>query len=266
MNDREALHLTLAGHYQDCESKGYKPIYLALYGSQNYDLATPESDVDSKAIVLPTLDDIVYSRAPVSTTVTHSDGSLTDVKDIRLMFDCFKKQNVNFIEILFTDYWLGDPTYDTEILSMRSHAEEIAHYNNYAALNCMKGMALEKFKALCHPYPTIKWKIDKWGYDGKQLSHILRMYDFLVRFAQGESYKKCLIAKPLSRNNQLAAKRQEYNLENAQFVAQRTVEHCSEFLKEYMETTPVCVNESTNNFLMDLTANILRKKFKSELE
>ena len=34
-------------------------------------------------------------------------------------------------------------------------------------------------KALCHPYPTTQWKIEKWGYDGKQLSHLMRLFFFL---------------------------------------------------------------------------------------
>ena len=43
-------------------------------------------------------------------------------------------------------------------------------------------MCYEKQKALCHPYPTIKWKIDKWGYDGKQLHHIIRLKDFIDNY------------------------------------------------------------------------------------
>ena len=46
-------------------------------------------------------------------------------------------------------------------------------------------MAMEKDKALCHPYPNIKDKIDKYGYDGKQLSHCARLYEFIVRFKDG---------------------------------------------------------------------------------
>ena len=34
-----------------------------------------------------------------------------DIKDIRLYFDNFKKQNINFVEILFTDFYLVNPKY-----------------------------------------------------------------------------------------------------------------------------------------------------------
>ena len=264
--EKEKLLLNLATHWQDCQEAGFHPIYLALYGSQNYDLATPESDVDSKAIVLPSLEDILRNRPMVSTTIFHKDGSLTDVKDIRLMFAAFKKQNVNFLEILFTEYWVCDQFYEEEVKKLREQAELIAHFCNHAAWNCMKGMALEKHKALCHPYPTIKWKIDKWGYDGKQLSHILRMHDFLTRFAEGESYRDCLISDPESRRMQLAAKRQEFTLEDAKATADYYVEKTSVFLASKMETAPLCVDETASNFLDDLSAEVLTKKIKQELK
>ena len=40
-----------------------------------------------------------------------------------------------------------------------------------------------KLKALKHPYPTIVDKINKYGYDPKQLHHILRMNDFIKKYA-----------------------------------------------------------------------------------
>ena len=51
--------------------------------------------------------------------------------------------------------------------------EEIIDYPRL--LKACYGMTLEKCKALCHPYPTIKDKIDKWGFDPKQLHHIIRL-------------------------------------------------------------------------------------------
>ena len=37
--------------------------------------------------------------------------------------------------------------------------------NNLKLLNGISGMAQEKHKALEHPYPSIKEKIEKYGYD-----------------------------------------------------------------------------------------------------
>ena len=56
-----------------------------LYGSLSL-RETPKSDLDFKAVIVPTLDDIVFGRRLVSTTHEFDiDGvqGLVDVKDIR---------------------------------------------------------------------------------------------------------------------------------------------------------------------------------------
>ena len=178
-------------HYPDLEL-----FCLCLQGSQNYelDIYTNEykSDIDTKVIIIPSLEDVVMNRKPISTTHVLPNNEHLDIKDIRLYFDNFKKQNINFLEILFTNYYLVNPKYEDLWQLLVYFREEIAHYNKNAALRCMAGMSMEKRKALCHPYPSIIDKIEKYGYDGKQLHHIIRMYDFICGYAQGDSFKKCL--------------------------------------------------------------------------
>ena len=77
---------------------------IFLQGSQNYRLETEFSDVDTKLMVTPTLDEICFNRAPHSTTHVRANDEHIDFKDIRLMLQTFRKQNLNFLEILFTDY------------------------------------------------------------------------------------------------------------------------------------------------------------------
>ena len=127
-------------HYDKLVELGYNVVGVFLYGSQNYELDYEGSDVDSKAIVLPTLNDIVLNKQPISTTVDMEDNCLCDVKDIRKMFECFKKQNINFIELLFTQYYVLNEEYKELYQPMIDNNELIARYNNYASLNCMSGM------------------------------------------------------------------------------------------------------------------------------
>ena len=70
-------------HYDKLVELGYNVVGVFLYGSQNYELDYEGSDVDSKAIVLPTLNDIVLNKQPISTTIDMGDNCLCDVKDIR---------------------------------------------------------------------------------------------------------------------------------------------------------------------------------------
>lgn len=87
---------------------------IFLQGSQNYGLETPKSDVDTKLIVTPTFDEVVLNKKPISTTHVRANNEHTDLKDIRLMLATFRKQNLNFIEILFTPYAWVNPLFESE--------------------------------------------------------------------------------------------------------------------------------------------------------
>mgnify|MGYP002624493148 CR=1 FL=1 len=128
---------------------------LCLQGSQNYGMADEESDVDSKMLILPTLEDLVLNNKSISHTLEMPDNQEhIDIKDAREYFKIFKKSNINFVEILFTDYWIVNHKYSDLWLELRRHREELARINPYAAVSCMKGMASEKYHALCHEYPS----------------------------------------------------------------------------------------------------------------
>lgn len=151
------------------------------------------SDIDTKVVILPSFEDIVLNKEPKSTTIVLENNEHIDVKDIRVMFETYKKQNVNFIETIFTEFKIVNPKYKELVQPLFDNNEEIAHINYNQALRCMAGMSMEKLKALQHPYPTIIDKIEKFGYDPKQLHHILRMNDFIIKYSQGKPYKECLI-------------------------------------------------------------------------
>lgn len=152
-------------HYDTVKDLGYEIVGLFLQGSQNYELDYEDSDIDTKAIVLPKFNDFVLNAKPVSFTYIMENEEHIDIKDIRVIFDTFLKQNINYIEILFTKYKIINPKYQELIQPLFEHNEAIAHYNTIAAVNCITGMALEKQKALEHPYPSIIHKIEKFGHD-----------------------------------------------------------------------------------------------------
>lgn len=178
MSDKEIMS-RMQEHYSEVEKQRYEIVGLFLQGSQNYCLAYEDSDIDTKAIVLPKFNDFVMSRKPVSHTHVMDNDEHIDIKDIRVMFENIKKQNINFVEILFTKYKIINPKYQHLFQLMFTNKEIIARYNTYAALNCMAGMSMEKYKALEHPYPATLEKINKFGYDPKQLHHIIRITEFM---------------------------------------------------------------------------------------
>ena len=247
-------------HYPDLEL-----FCLCLQGSQNYglDIYTNEykSDIDTKVIIIPSLEDVVMNRKPISTTHVLPNNEHLDIKDIRLYFDNFKKQNINFLEILFTNYYLVNPKYEDLWQLLVYFREEIAHYNKNAALRCMAGMSMEKRKALCHPYPSIIDKIEKYGYDGKQLHHIIRMYDFICGYAQGDSFKKCLKSYVHSRM-MMKAKLNQYSLEEAIQLAD-FFDLNTKTVKDLNLTEQDEINKTALKVLNDIQYAVIKRKIKA---
>lgn len=163
------------------QAKGYRVIYCALYGAQNYNLQRDKSDYDYKAIVVPTLKDIVFNSKPVSETINLPFDGQVDVKDVRLMIDQWKKGATNFVELLFTDWFWVNPDY-SPMFWFRLNRDKIAHANEESSLKAMVGMIKEKYNALNHPYPVQVEEIEEFGYASKQLSHEMRLLAMMSQF------------------------------------------------------------------------------------
>lgn len=253
----------LEEHYIEVEKMGYEIVGVFLQGSQNYNLSYENSDIDSKAILLPKFNDFVLNKSPISTTHIMENNEHVDKKDIRLMFDCFKKQNINFVEILFTKYKIINPKYESLIQPLFDNNELIARYNNYASVNCIAGTSMEKYKALEHPYPSIIDKIEKFGFDGKQLHHIVRLNQFIKRYLAGELYADCLIAN--DKDYLISLKKNEISLAEAREIAKRLSDETYQIKTDYMNSTPLQVNKEVETILNDVLINVLKYNFKNEI-
>lgn len=245
-------------------SLGYNVLGVFLQGSQNYQLSYSGSDIDTKAILIPSFEDFVLNRKPVSTTLILPSNEHLDIKDIRLMHECFEKQNINFIEILFTKYKYINPEYEAIYQPMFDNNEKIAHYKNYTAVNCIAGMVFEKRKALCHPYEGLRAKIEKYGYDNKQLHHIVRCEEFLRRYIGGVSYANCLI--PTNPQHLINIKASYiYSLDEACELADNLVTATRATLQEYMDTHEVVIDREVDTIMNNVLINVLKHAFKKEI-
>lgn len=237
---------------------------IFLQGSQNYHLDTEFSDVDTKLVVTPTLDGICFNRAPHSTTHVRANDEHIDFKDIRLMLQTFRKQNLNFLEILFTDYKVINPKYADIWDTLVEHREDIAHYNPYLAVKAMKGVALEKFHAMEHHYPAKELVLAQYGYDGKQLSHLVRVEEYLQRYIAGETYKECLISK--IPDYLIDLKLNKYGLDEARVIADKTIAHideiCAPYTKDSEWNTP---NKEVEDLLDWAQGTTIKRSLSNEL-
>lgn len=253
----------LQENYKTVESMGYEIVGIFLQGSQNYNLDYENSDIDCKAILLPKFNDFLLNNKPISTTYILENDEHIDLKDIRLMFECFKKQNINFVEILFTKYKIINPKYKDLFEPMFENNELIARYNNYASVNCICGTSLEKYKALEHPYPATIDKIKKYGYDPKQLHHIIRLNEFIKRYVNGESYKDCLI--PKNTEYLIDVKKGLYPLEVAREIAKTLCNETYEIKNNYIAENKININKKVEEILNNVLLEIMKYNFRQEL-
>lgn len=214
-------------HYNYLVASGYEVVFTALQGSQNYGLDeyTQEymSDVDTKSVVLPSLEDFVKAKSPISTVEVLDNDEHAEVKDIRVMFEMFKKMNISYIELLFSDYVVINPKYKEYVELLFSYKNLIASADKIQFVKCIAGMAYEKQKALCHPYPGIIEKIEKYGYDGKQVSHAVRLWEFISKYEAGTPVPACY--KSEKKLYLMALKKQQYE-DGTTMPVQDAIEIC----------------------------------------
>lgn len=238
-------------------------IYVALQGSQNYNLAYEGSDVDTKTMIVPTLKDIVYAHKPISTTHVRENNEHIDLKDIRLMFECYKKQNINFIETLFSRWWWVHPDYIEEIGLLRANAEIIARMNPYRAVRCMCGMAYEKLHALSAFYPAQAEEVAEYKYSAKQLHHIVRLREFMERYIKGIPYKECLISeKP---EELIKLKAEHMDADAAWELADSTMDEIEAMKTAFCERVPDKDDPAAVDLLDNILYSIIEKSLKKEL-
>ena len=252
-------------HRDELRKLGHDYFFVALQGSWNYDLGYKKSDVDTKALVLPTFREIALNKKPISTTHIMENNEHLDLKDIRVMFENFWKQNINFLEILFTEYVVINPAYLEQYFALVDMREDIAHYDVARAVNCMCGMAMEKYHALMKPYPATMADIEKYGYSPKEFHHIIRMYNFMRNYIEGMSFEECLTAHtPYSKELLMVVKRGEASLTFAEKISEELVSEMKEMKDHYLNSNKWEIDMKTRRAAEEVVYDVLRDKVCAE--
>ena len=104
---------------------------------------------------------------------------------------------------------------------------------------CIYGMACEKYHALFHEYPSNKEKIEKYGYDSKQLHHLLRLQYFIsdyFEFLMGRrTYKGILTPSYEDREYLISIKTYErvYSIDKVKLLADGAMEYIKD-MKDFI--------------------------------
>jgi len=262
MNKKEIIGV-LAKVTCDLKADGYKVFVIVLHGSQNYnlDIYSPDysSDIDCKAFVLPDFDDI-YTNKMVS-KVIKTDWGQVEIKDVRLLEELLAKANPSYLELLASNIFVTD--YSDEWKQIRDFLPDIVSDRKALLIKCIYGMALEKQKALKHPYPATLEKIEKFGYDPKQLHHIARLSHMMDRLVMGISFTNSLwFSEGPARDSMLDIKVGKLTLDEAEEAAKYLIEKLKREKQEQEVLYPI---EGTTLYKVnDLIKQIVKKSIEEE--
>ena len=237
----------LKKQYEKLENSGYEVLGIFLYGSQNYKLNHEKSDIDTRAIVIPSLEDLIYGKE-ISKEM-HMDEGLCDVKDIRKMIHCYLSQNPTYIETLYTEHYYLNPKYDfNKILEKR---DEISSYCHYKLVLTLEGMGYQRYKEIIANHEN----------KAKKLAELLRAKDMLERFNK-EPYEKILV--PVDREYLLDMKTKKI-IPDYKKEAEEAYEWMKKYKTEYLKNTVFKDNPEIVEFLYKeseefIKQNILKKE------
>jgi len=216
---KEEIFKTLSKYKKHIEEQGYNVYAIMLKGSQNYNLDDEESDIDADAILIPKLHEI--DRARCTKKFAFDEGEVV-AHDIYTFCEIIAKGNPQWIEVCHTDYKIG---------------RDISFLKDYKVNpSALKGMAFEKVKAFDHLFPSREHMVKKYGYDPKQLHHIIRLYDILLYDVPVHKYEG------KEREEMIAIKRGKYELPIANLLKTEYMDKIVELAEERKltyETQPI---------------------------
>ena len=232
------ISVALLEHYNKAKEKFPHTTILGvfLYGSQNYNIATEDSDVDTIAILIPSFEDLVLETS-ISKEIRFKNGEHCVAKDIREIVKQWKKQSLNFLEILFTDYYIINPTFQEEWNKLLKEKEFIARMDLNKAIKAIYGQAK-------HTY--LQDKTDK-----KKQANALRMFFFLQDLISWKPYKDCMTS-----HHELVYKVKTGECENP--YKEDFIYHLDMLMDKYTEPG-FLPDRETANLLDDMLCEIVRK-------
>lgn len=189
---------------------GYTVFFIALNGSQNYELDshtdTYESDYDYCCVVIPSLRRLISHPEYLSKTIDYQGGHI-NVKDIRKFARELRKQDPSTLEVLFTknklDRWAVSALEALEIIT-----KEMLEENPAPLIHSAYGTCTGRMKKVFVPTPSTEEVIEQDGYDGKSAYQAFRMYCILDDLYEGRGFR--LVHGMLFQDIMRKLKQQEY--------------------------------------------------------
>lgn len=247
---------------------------IAVNGSYNYNIDTPQSDIDSKLLVIPSLEQLVNGKSLNYLHCMSDNGEHVEVKDIRHYFATMLKQNINFVETLYAQVWIVNPVYMRLFHYLFEMRDVISGCNPIATIHCIQGTAHQKYKQMLQSSPARAADIEKYGYDRKSFHHLIRCIFFGQRYIEGINYQECL------QNNELPGMRRVimnmktpetiWDKETAIILAEGMLDSFDQLVTNYLKAADPLNKDFTNlaadvkDFLDTLAFEIIKQSIAKE--
>jgi len=159
-------HATQVKHF--IHDPGYQHIMTVLVGSQNYNLDSENSDIDTYSFIAPKIEDLIYGKEPISKEYDVEDGKCV-VKDIRLGLNLLRKPSPNSVECFASDYKYCEPAYNDILQLYLNEAIQLMIHSNYK--NMVDAIA-----------GTARGLHGRNMTEGKKFAHCLRLREMYKRY------------------------------------------------------------------------------------
>lgn len=217
--------------------------FSALYGSQNYGLASPNSDVDVKVAFLPAPGDVLLAGKRQAMTLT-KDGSTDNTvlaKDLRDVFAELYKQNLNFLEVLITPYFYSSYEFTPVFNELRDNSDEVARYYERGFYLCTCGL-----------FNKLDTDFQKGRFDYKKLVFGLYLRDFVNKYFDGVEFNECFESSEADFYRELKTQKEN----------KATEKECMELWNDAKETMNYYFNTANG---MSSTKNDYTRRWMDEL-
>lgn len=240
-------------HFQfyDYEFPPYRQFILAPVGSWNYECADEHSDVDTKAIFLPSIDDVIEGKCEAYTHLL-PNGEHIDCCDIRNYMKSLIKGNPQFVETIFSSWiYPNDEFYGEEVYALLNMREKIARCNPQNTMRAFLGMADRNYSLVNDRF--YEDHINKWAYQ------LMRIEECMCKYGQGRSFKDCLISN--KRDDLLAVKNGEFSKEELISKSATIIDIC----KTHYDVMKA-INEPEDKWTQRLVKEIVKQVCKKSIE
>ena len=251
--EQKTVRPNIANHYlfYNMTFKPSQQFMLVPVGSWNYNCADEHSDVDTKAIFVPTLQDVVQNKCEAYTYLLPNREHV-DCCDIRNYMKSLIKGNPQFLETLFTKWEdLNTEYYGEEIHALMSKREDIARCNPNNTMRAFLGMADRNYK-LCMSRSE-EDHLRKWVYQ------LVRIEECMNKYCQHRSFEECLCTD--QRGFLLFIKNNSYDKETLIDCSNKYIERC----KEYYEAFKL-FNEAENKWVQIEVEQIVTEVMRKSIE